>query len=186
VTFDLVCLAVLALFALLGLFRGLVRQIFGLLGFVGGLLLARFFAGPLAEGYHGDLRVPVAVAAAIFGLALFLIAEIVAKVAGNLLHGMLGSFTGAVNRVGGLGLGLAKGGLLVWALASLAALAEPHLKSGVASKKAPWIARLDLPGSRAVALAKNTSALGDLAKELREKAEKDFRARFKRPPAKKP
>ena len=44
--FDLFCLALIALFAVLGLWRGLLRQIFGIIGFVGGIVLARLFSQP--------------------------------------------------------------------------------------------------------------------------------------------
>jgi len=36
VTFDLVCGGVALLFLLLGMMRGLVRQLFGVVGFIGG------------------------------------------------------------------------------------------------------------------------------------------------------
>jgi uncharacterized membrane protein required for colicin V production len=175
VTFDLICAAVALLFAVLGLVRGLLRQLFGIAGFVGGLILARMFAGPLADEYHAQLGLSPTVTAVIFSFALFFACELAAKIAGNLLHGMLGTFTGTINRVGGLALGLAKGLLLVWVLASLAALVQPTLKDG--SKRAPTLAKLDLEHSEAVALAKDSSLLGARLKELRVRAEAELKAR---------
>jgi len=186
VTFDLICLFVAAVFALWGALRGLVRQIFGILGFVGGILLSRAFAGPLADEFHSSLGLSAAVTAVIFGVAIFFLTELAAKLLGGLLTGMLGTFTGGINRLGGLALGLAKGLLLVWVLASLAALIQPQLKAH--EKSWPAVARLDLEHSQAVAMAKNTSVLGDKAKELRARAEAEIKARTEKlkPPAKKP
>src|SRR6266851_2689773 len=96
--FDVFCLALLIGFAVWGAFRGFVRQFFGLLGFAGGILLARLAAPSLGEAFGDDLHVSPAVA------------------------------TAALNRVGGALLGASKGFLVVWALASLIALVRPHLK----------------------------------------------------------
>lgn len=172
--FDLACLAIALIFALLGLFRGLVRQIFGIAGFVGGLLLARSFAAPLADTFYKDLGLALGLATAAFGLVLFFAAEIAAKLLGNLLHGMLGSFTGTLNRLGGLALGLAKGLLIVWALASLAALAQPHL--GAATKRFSTLAKLDLAHSQAVAAARDQSALGEAGRGTKAPAQKSRRS----------
>ena len=174
-TFDLICLAVAVAFALWGALRGLLRQIFGILGFIGGILLARLFAAPLAEQFHSQIGFSAAVAAVIFGVAIFFLTELAAKLVGGLLTKMLGTFTGGINRIGGLVVGLAKGLLLVWALASLAALVQPVMKSQ--EKAVPAFAKLDLEHSQAVAIAKNTSVLGDKAKELRERAEREIKAR---------
>ena len=174
-TFDLICAALALGFAAWGFFRGLLRQIFGIIGFIGGLLLARMFAGDLAEMWHLELGLPVAVTAAIFGVVLFVLAEIAAKVLGGFLTNSLGSFTGMLNRLGGLGLGAVKGLLLVWVLASLAALAQPHLRN--AARKSPLLAKLELDKSQAVAIARDTGLLGKKAKELRARAEQELRAR---------
>ena len=186
-TFDLICLVIAALFALWGMLRGLVRQIFGILGFIGGIILSRAFAGPLADEYHSNLGLSAAVTAVIFGVVIFFVTELVAKILGSLLTNMLGTFTGGINRLGGLALGLAKGVLLVWVLASLAALVQPQLKQH--EKAWPAVAKLDLEHSQAVAMAKNTSVLGDKAKELRARAEAEIKARsdkLRPPPPKKP
>jgi len=175
VTFDLICFAIAVIFALWGALRGLVRQIFGILGFLGGILLSRAFAGPLADQYHSTLGLSAAVTAVIFGVAIFFVTELIAKLLGGLLTGMLGTFTGGINRLGGLALGLAKGVLLVWVLASLAALVQPQLKAH--EKTWPMAAKLDLEHSQAVAAARNTSVLGDKGKDLRARAEAEVKAR---------
>ena len=173
-TFDLICAGVVVLFGVLGLIRGLVRQIFGIAGFVGGIVLARMFATPLAEETHAWLGISTAIAAVLAGFLIFFAVEVTAKVLGYFLTAALGTFTGTINRVGGLALGVIKGGLLAWAMASLMALAQPKLKS--LEKRSPMIARLDLEHSEAIALTKNSSALGDKANQLRKQAEKRLHA----------
>src|SRR5204863_3341139 len=118
----LICGGIVLLFALLGLFRGFLRQIFGIAGFIGGIVLARLFAQPFGDAFAKDIGLPVAVATAAMALAIFLAAEIVAKLVGNFLHKrMQGGLTGAVERAGGIFLGTAKGLLVAWAVASLLA-----------------------------------------------------------------
>ena len=49
--FDLFCLVLVLLFAVWGAFRGLLRQIFGLIGFVGGIVLARLWAQSFGDAF---------------------------------------------------------------------------------------------------------------------------------------
>ena len=159
-TFDLALLALVLLFAVLGVFRGLLRQIFGIGGFVGGILLARLLSQPFGDAFAKDIGLPVAIATAAMALAIFLAAEIVAKLVGNFLHKrMQGGFTGAVDGGGGLLVGGAKGLLVAWAVASLVALVRPHLQH--VEKDTP-VARLDLAHSRAVSLAREVNLITEL------------------------
>src|SRR5262249_13551089 len=103
---------------------------------------------------------------------------IAASMAGRLITGALGTITGAINRLGGLAVGLAKGALIVWVLASLTALAQPHLRE--VQKRAPLVRKLDLDHSRAVAAARDTNVFGDKAKELRARAEKEISGRVEK------
>ena len=180
-SFDLACAGLAVLLAFYGLIRGLVRQVFGILGFVGGIVLARMFSGPLAEQFHQQLGVSLTVAAVGFSIVLFFATELAARLVGSALHSLFGltPITGGLNRLGGLIVGFLKGGLLVWALASLGALLLPNL--GLIEKRAPWVSKLDLEHSQAVALAKDQSALGDKAKELRARTAAELkRARARR------
>ena len=128
-TFDLFCLAMVLGFALWGMFRGLFRQIFGLIGIIGGIVLARLLSQPFGDAFAKDLGLPVAVATAAMALAIFIAVEIVAKLTGNFLHKrMQGGFTGTVDGAGGFFVGLGKGILVTWAVASLVALLRPHLQ----------------------------------------------------------
>jgi len=158
--FDLFCLVLVALFALWGALRGLLRQVFGILGFIGGIALARLFARSIGNAFAADLKLPVAVATAGTALVIFLAAELVAKLVGGFLHRrMSGGFTGAVERGGGFCTGAAKGLLVAWAVASLVALVRPHLQHVEDDTE---LARLDLDHSRAVSLAREVNLVTEL------------------------
>ncbi len=155
--FDVVCVALLIAFAVWGAFRGFVRQFFGLLGFAGGILLARLAAPSFGEAFGADLRVSPAVATAALAFILFVLAEVLAKVTGKVVHQQLGGgVTGRLNRVGGALLGTAKGFLMVWALASLIALVRLHLKR--VERDTP-VSKLDLKESYAVQTASKTNLI---------------------------
>ena len=57
--FDLGLVVLVAFFAIFGFFRGLLRQIFGIGGFVGGLILARLLSQPFGDAFAKDLGVLV-------------------------------------------------------------------------------------------------------------------------------
>jgi membrane protein required for colicin V production len=158
--FDVFCVALLITFAVWGAFRGFVRQFFGLLGFVGGILLARLAAPPFGEAFGADLHVSVAVATAALAFLFFVVAEVLAKVTGRVVHKQLGGgVSGGLNRVGGALLGTAKGFLTVWALASLIALVRPHLKR--VERDTP-VSKLDLKGSYAVQVSQKSNLITHL------------------------
>jgi uncharacterized membrane protein required for colicin V production len=157
--FDLFCVGLVAVFALFGLFRGLVRQIFGLIGFAGGIVAARTFAQPFGDAFAKDLGLPIAVAVAALSVIIFLLVEILAKVIGSFLHGHLGTFTGGVDKLGGFLVGSAKGVLVAWVIASLVALLRPHLTN--VERDTP-VARLDLAHSQAVAGATSVNLVTQL------------------------
>ncbi|HTO96400.1 MAG TPA: CvpA family protein [Myxococcales bacterium] len=158
--FDLFCLLLVLLFGAWGAFRGLLRQIFGLIGFVGGIVLVRLFSGSFGEAFGKDLGMPEAVATAVMAIALFLAAEIAAKLVGNFLHKrMTGGFTRAVERGGGFLLGSAKGLLVAWAFASLLALLRPHLQH---LEKDTALAKLDLGGSHVMSVAREVNLITEL------------------------
>jgi membrane protein required for colicin V production len=162
--FDLVCIGIVVLFALLGLFRGFLRQIFGIAGFLGGIALARIFSQPFGDAFAKDLGLPNSIAVAAMAIAIFLAAEIVAKLVGNFLHKrMEGGFTGAVERGGGFFVGGAKGILVAWAVASLVALVRPHLQH--VEKDTP-AARLDLAHSHAISMATEVNLITELKQPM--------------------
>ena len=158
--FDLFCLVLVLLFALWGAFRGLLRQLFGLIGFVGGIVLARLLAPSFGEAFGKDLGLPAAVATAAMAIALFLVAEIAAKLTGRFLHKrMTGGFTKAVERGGGFLLGSAKGILVAWAFASIVALLRPnlqHLESDTS------LSKLELGHSHVLNVAREVNLITEL------------------------
>jgi membrane protein required for colicin V production len=158
--FDLFCLLLVLLFALWGVFRGLLRQIFGLIGFVGGIVLARLLAQSFGDAFAKDLGVPVAVATAAMAIALFIAAEIVAKLMGSFLHKrMTGGFTRAVERGGGFLVGGAKGLLVAWAFASLVALLRPNLQH---LEHDTSISKLDLAHSHVLSVSREVNLITEL------------------------
>jgi len=165
VNFDLVCAGLVALFALWGLVRGMVRQIFSIAGFILGIVLSRMFAASFGRAFGADLGVPVAVATVCASIAIFIAVEVLAKVLGSLFaHLFKGGVIGAVDRLGGLAIGFFKGLLVAWALASIVALLRPHLRSVERDTPA---GQLDLSHSHALAAADDTNLITELRKPPR-------------------
>ena len=159
-TFDLFVLGLIGFFAIFGLFRGLLRQIFGIGGFVGGIILARLLSQPFGDAFAKDLGLPVSIATAAMALAIFLAAEITAKLLGNFLHKrMEGGFTGAVEKGGGFIVGALKGVLVAWAIASLVALVRPHLQH---VEKDTAVSKLDLAHSHAINIGREVNLITEL------------------------
>jgi uncharacterized membrane protein required for colicin V production len=158
VTFDRACAVVALVFALVGLYRGLLRQAFGLAGLAGGILAARVVAAPLGILLGPLVGLSTAVATAATTVALFVVCMIFAHALGNLAHDRLGTITGVADKMGGAVVGLLKGMLFVWAMASLVGLLHEHAPE--LERRLPLLAKLDLSHSRAVALSRDQSALG--------------------------
>jgi len=158
--FDLFCLLLLLGFGVWGAFRGFLRQVFGLIGFIGGIVLARLLAPSFGEAFGKDLGLPVAVATAAMAIALFLVMEIAAKLVGRFLHKrMTGGFTKAVERGGGFLLGSAKGLLVAWAFASLIALVRPYMQH---METETSLAKLELGQSHVLNVAREVNLITEL------------------------
>jgi membrane protein required for colicin V production len=115
---DVVLAVVLALFALRGLFRGFARELFSLLGLIGGVVLAvtRYAAAAdmLPPAMPGELRPFVAF------VILFFAVMLGARLAGALVHRALGIvWLSPLDRVAGALFGAAKGAALVGCLVLL-------------------------------------------------------------------
>jgi membrane protein required for colicin V production len=109
---DVVLAVWLALFALRGLFRGFARELFALLGLVGGVVVAVTRYAPAAEmlppAVPSDLRPVVAF------LVLFFAVVLAARLAGALVRHLLGLvWLSPADRVAGAVFGAAKGAALV-------------------------------------------------------------------------
>jgi len=158
--FDVFCGALIVFFAILGAVRGFIRQVFGLLGFVGGILLARLAAPAFGDAFGKDLHLPPALATAALAFVLFLAAELLARFLGRVVHQQLGGgVAGGLNRVGGSWIGGGKGVLVVWALASLVALIRPYLPR--VERETP-AARLELDKSFVIATATRSNLITQL------------------------
>ena len=119
--FDIIILAVLILFALKGLVRGLVNETFSLTGLILGGWLAYRFYPVLAAPIRTLLHLPAHVSAFLAFMLLLLAAGIVAHIAGNILTAALKLvMLGSINRLGGILIGAAEGALLLCMLFSTA------------------------------------------------------------------
>ena len=119
--YDLIVLAALALLALLGLRRGLIGELVGLVAFVAALTLAFRFDGPVGAALR---RLPVHLTPTEGRIAAFVaivvavdvVAAVIARRLGRLLSRV--PVLGTVNRVGGLVVGLATALIGVWLVTS--------------------------------------------------------------------
>ena len=120
--FDYVLIAVVGLSALIGIWRGLVREVFALAGWIAAIGVALLFAGEAAMLIPPSLATPL-VRTVIAFTVLFLVILVVVSIAGLL-------FTKAVRAVG-LGLadrtlggvfGFARGALILLVIALAAGL----------------------------------------------------------------
>jgi membrane protein required for colicin V production len=112
--FDALALGVVALAALRGLVRGLVREAFSLAALAAACVAVRLFAGPAGEELEqaSGLTSPLATAAA--GAAIALAAIAAFALAGRIARRLLGAAgLGLADRLGGGALGAAEGALLV-------------------------------------------------------------------------
>jgi len=119
--FDIIILAVLILFALKGLVRGLVNETSSLTGlFLGGWLAYRFYP-VLSVPMRTALHLPEHVAAFLAFILLLLVTGFVAHIAGNILTAALKLvMLGSLNRLGGILIGATEGALLLCMLFSTA------------------------------------------------------------------
>lgn len=105
---DVVLAVVLALFALRGFQRGFSREIFALIGLVGGVAVAGAMYADAAMQLPPE--VPDIVRPAVAFLAIFLGVALAAKLVGMLVHRLLGLvLLSPLDRIGGIIFGAAKG-----------------------------------------------------------------------------
>jgi membrane protein required for colicin V production len=110
--FDIIVLAVVGVLTLLGLWKGLVRQVVGLAGVAAGYVTAMKFYGPLAAKFLTGFR--PATGKVISFLAIFIACIVAASIVGWIAGKLMGAAgLGILNRVGGGILGGAKGCLIV-------------------------------------------------------------------------
>lgn len=116
---DAILLGVLAVSMVLGVFRGLVREVVSLLSWLAAALVAWLFAEPLAAAalpWLGDGQLPVLVAA----IALFLAVLLAGSAITALLRGLLSAIgLGFLDRLLGVAFGALRGVLVLLVIVTL-------------------------------------------------------------------
>jgi membrane protein required for colicin V production len=139
---DYAVLGVFAVSLALGAWRGLVREVVSILGWVIAFLAANLFAGPLGPAMPQAIPSPELRVAAAY-VAVFLGALIVTSLAGLLLSKIVkGIGLGGLDRLLGAAFGAARGVLIVLAAALLAGLTSaPRQAFWRDSASGPMLAR---------------------------------------------
>jgi membrane protein required for colicin V production len=130
VTIDLAVLAAIAVFGLLGLFSGAIKQLAHLGGLVVGFLTARPLAALVGPEIAARWRLPPLFTNIAASFVLFFLVYVVAVL---LLRFVLGRLLpdgerGGLNRFGGLLLGAAKAALIAFVALSALVLVEKHVQ----------------------------------------------------------
>jgi membrane protein required for colicin V production len=136
---DWAIVVILGLSILLGVLRGVVREVFALCGWIVGVLLALRFAEPLAQSLPLDL--PSAARTGIVGLLIIVATLIAAALAAAALRALLAAAKLSLeDRVLGGIFGILRGALIV-ALAALVAIAAGATRQPwwEASAFLPWV-----------------------------------------------
>ena len=129
-TVDLILLALLALFAVRGYFKGLFREIFSLLGLFLGLLVAARYDERVAALWAETWKHSFIVLRAATFAALFFFTYFSLNLIGWLLHRSAPLlFLQGINRIGGVVVGMGKGAALM-ALAIFFLAATPLIPRG--------------------------------------------------------
>ncbi len=120
--FDYTLLAVLALSAAVGIWRGLVREVFALAGWIAAVMIAMVFAGQAATVMPASFATPLARTLIAFAV-LFLLVLIGAGVAGLISAKLVrAAGLGLADRTLGGVFGMARGALILLVLALAAGL----------------------------------------------------------------
>lgn len=145
---DVAVVAVIALTALRGFFRGFLREAFSVIAWAGGLVVAVTSTGTLSPSLQRSLGAEPAVASLLSGIALFVGFYVAAQLTGWVLHrAARAAFLGPVDRVAGLTLGSGKGALLC-GIVLLGLASQRFVPSFAASVEAAPIAGVVLEVAR--------------------------------------
>ncbi|WP_275287532.1 CvpA family protein [Halomonas elongata] len=106
---DWLCIAVLAVTTLTGLFRGLIREALGLASWIVALLAARWLSAPVADVFSGVIESPDGRLVLAFVLVVFVVILACGLII-RLMHAAVEWVgMGLFNRMAGAAFGLAKG-----------------------------------------------------------------------------
>lgn len=142
---DYAVIAVMAVSVLWGALRGIIREVVSLGAWVIAFLAANLFAGPFAQYVPQSVERPELRVLAAF-VAVFLVALIVTTLAGLILSRIARAVgLAGIDRTLGALFGVARGALIVLALALLAGLTRlPEDGAWRGSLSGPWMARAAL------------------------------------------
>jgi membrane protein required for colicin V production len=130
---DITLLVIMALTAIIGVFKGLVKQVVGLVAFIAGLVLASLYYGQTA-GLFERVTGNVLLRNFLGFLVIFVLVLVAGAILGHLVSKTMQGPLAMVNRLFGGAFGLLKGvlicGLLVFGLVSLE-FAEPAVQTSV-------------------------------------------------------
>ena len=142
---DYALFGVFAASVVWGAWRGLVREVIGVLGWVIAFLAANLFAGPLGEELPGFIPTPeLRVLAAFLGIfvAVLVLATLLALLLSKLVQAV---GLGGLNSLLGALFGVARGVVIVLALALIAGLTSaPRQEFWRESASGYWMARAAL------------------------------------------
>lgn len=112
-TFDLIILLILGILGIKGLFKGMVLEIFTLIGLLIGYLVALRFKSDLAGWIQDWIHLPDMVINTVSFLLIFMLIIILCRfVAGRIRQLVKWTFLGWVDRGGGMLIGLFKGAII--------------------------------------------------------------------------
>ena len=181
---DIVILSLVGIFAVWGLWRGIIREAFDAAGLILGVLAARHFAPPIGAVLPPK-AVPQIAKTIIVSIVILLVVWLVVAIVGFIVrkiirHGPVKS----VDRVGGFMVGTLKGILIVLALAILISITPFGILLDVGAGKAPVYSitmKIARPlGERYRKALKNTLS-GSLAAEINKNVKKAGKAKVKLP-----
>ena len=122
---DVVILAIVAFSGMLGFLRGLVREVFGLIAWVGAAIAAMWFFPQLQAVARRAIENPDIADPVAFGGVFLLVLIVLSLLARTLSRVVLRSALGGLDRTLGLVFGLARGGAVMVAAYILVGMVEP-------------------------------------------------------------
>jgi len=135
---DYTILLIAGFFAIKGLFRGFIHEIFGLLGVVFALIVSTKYMSNAAVQIHALLDIPPAFSTTLGFLVIFFSGILLTQVVSHLLQKIVKySLLGWLDKASGGVIGLLKGGIIVSLITIMLAAIPltPHLLPGIERSK---------------------------------------------------